>query len=185
MKQILFLIACLLFPFSSAMDAMAKTTQNAYDFSFKSSDGEPMPLAQFKGKLLLVVNTASKCGFTGQYGGLQKLYETYGDRGLVVIAVPSNDFGAQEPAPNDEIKHFCEVKYRVTFPLAAKEIVTGDKAHPFYQWTRSQVGWLAAPKWNFHKYLIGPDGTLLDWFGSATDPDASSIAKAIEANLPK
>lgn len=155
----------------------------AYDFTFTSIEGKPLPLSQFKGQLLLVVNTASKCGFTPQYDGLEKLYETYKDRGLVILGVPSNDFANQEPATESEIASFCKLRFGVTFPLASKEHVTGTEAHPFYTWAGEQAGWLGRPKWNFHKYLISRDGKFLDWFASTTEPGSDKITAAIEKNL--
>lgn len=152
----------------------------AYDFSFEALSGAPLPLAQFKGKVLLVVNTASKCGFTPQYKQLEALYLRYKDQGLVVLGVPSNDFGGQEPGTPQEIKSFCEINYGVTFPLTSKNVVSGDGAHPFYQWAKQVLGAGAAPKWNFHKYLIDRKGHLVDYFGSMTAPDAGSIKNSIE-----
>lgn len=158
--------------------------QTAHDFEFTAIDGNPLPLSQFKGKVLLVVNTASECGFTGQYQGLQKLYETYKDKGLVVLGVPSNDFGGQEPGSAKEIKQFCETKFRVTFPLAEKAVVKGDAAHPFYKWVSGVKGSIV-PKWNFHKYLIAKDGTFVDYYISSTEPNSDKIRKAIEQELAK
>ncbi len=165
--------------------AAAKVVDNnAYGFSFKTLIGEdPMPLEQFKGKVLLIVNTASECGFTGQYEGLEKLYTTYKDRGLVVIGVPSNDFGKQEPGSNQEIANFCRINYGVTFPMASKEVVAGDEAHPFYQWAKQTLGFGTAPKWNFHKYLINRKGELVDYFNSTTSCDSNRIIQAIEKAL--
>jgi len=164
-------------------DAAAQT-QSAYDFTFHAlQDDDDLPLASYKGKVLLIVNTASQCGFTGQYDGLEKLYQTYKSRGLVIIGVPSNDFGNQEPGTNGEIAKFCRLNYGVTFPMASKEIVTGNDAHPFYKWARQQVGWLGAPKWNFHKYLINRRGQLVDYFHSNTGPDSKKLIAAIEKLL--
>jgi glutathione peroxidase len=157
--------------------AMAET---AHDFQFTSIDGKPMPLSQYKGKALLVVNTASQCGFTPQYTGLERLWQTYQGRGLVVIGVPSNDFGSQEPGAEAEIQTFCETNYNIDFPLTDKQVVKGDKAHPFYRWA-STAG---EPKWNFHKYLIGPDGKLVAAFGSRVTPDAKELTDALEKVLP-
>lgn len=159
---------------------MADQSAKAHDFSFTTIDGEPMPLARFKGGPLLVVNTASFCGFTPQYSDLQALWERYRDRGLTVIGVPSNDFGAQEPGSNDEIKHFCKEQYGVDFPLAGKEKVKGDDAHPFYQWAAEEGGAEAAPKWNFHKYLIGPYGEFAGAFPAQVKPLDQSVTEAIE-----
>ncbi len=156
-----------------------------YDFDFTAIEGAPMPGDTYKGKAVLVVNTASFCGYTKQYAGLQALYDTYRDKGLVVLGVPSNDFGAQEPGTEGEIKEFCETNFAIDFPMTTKQVVKGKDAHPFYKWAADQVGIIGSPKWNFHKYLIAPDGTLKDWFSTATAPDAKKLVKAVEAVLPK
>lgn len=153
---------------------------NAYDFSFHQVNGSALPLSHFKGKTLLIVNTASECGFTKQYEGLQQLYDAYKDRGLVIIAVPSNDFGKQEPGDNTQIQQFCQINYGVNFPVVQKEIVSGDQAHPFYQWAKEQLGFLAAPRWNFHKYLIDKNGNLVDYFLPTTTPMGPKIKKALD-----
>lgn len=159
---------------------------SSYDFSFKTLTGEqPLPLSQFKGKVLLIVNTASQCGFTKQYAGLEKLYEKYKDQGFVILGVPSNDFGGQEPGSNQDIASFCQLNFGVSFPMAAKEVVSGNSAHPFYQWARKTLGFGTAPKWNFHKYLIDRDGHLVDYFYTTTAPDASRLHDAIEQLLAK
>ena len=157
----------------------------AHQFEFVSIEGDPMPFSRFAGKSVLVVNTASRCGFTGQYAALQQLWQDYRDRGLVVLAVPSNDFGGQEPGSAPEIKEFCTVNYDVDFPMTEKQVVKGDQAHPLYKWARGQVGAIGAPKWNFHKYLIGPQGELVDWFSTHTRPDSAKVIAAIEQSLPK
>jgi glutathione peroxidase len=159
--------------------------ETAWDFSFTSIDGKPMPLSDFRGKVLLVVNTASFCGFTKQYKALQELHAKYEGQGFAVIGVPSNDFGAQEPKAEGEIKEFCEGIFGVEFPLTGKNAVTGDAAHPFYKWAREQLGWVNAPKWNFHKYLVGRDGKLVTSFFSVTAPDADRLVSAVEAELKK
>lgn len=171
------LLSVLFIGFASSAYAADKT---AYDFSFEAIDGSPMPLSAYKGKVLLVVNTASECGFTPQYAGLEKLYSAYKDQGLVILGVPSNDFGGQEPGSNDEIKEFCESRFRITFPLTGKTVVKGDDAHAFYQWVSAQT---ASPKWNFYKYLIARDGTLIESYSSATTPDSDTLKEAIEAAL--
>jgi glutathione peroxidase len=158
---------------------------SAHDFRFTAIEGGELPLANFKGKAVLVVNTASQCGFTPQYDGLQALWRAYRDRGLVVLGVPSNDFGGQEPGSNAEIKKFCEVNFSVDFPMTEKVAVKGAAAHPFYKWAEKELGAMAAPKWNFHKYLVAPDGRLVDWFSTPTGPEADRLRKAIEAALPK
>ena len=162
-------------------DAVPKT---AFDFAFTSIDGKPMPLAAYKGRVLLVVNVASFCGFTPQYKALQALNAKYEAQGFNVIGVPSDDFN-QEPKNAGEIKKFCEGMYGVTFPLTDKYAVTGDAAHPFYAWAKDELGWLNAPKWNFHKYLVGRDGKLVTSFYSTTEPDAERVTAAIEAELAK
>ena len=153
-----------------------------YDFSAETLDGKPAPLSAWRGQVLLIVNTASKCGFTGQYKGLEELWRRYKDKGLVVLGVPSNDFGGQEPGSKDEIKRFCEVSFDVTFPLADKQIVTGANAHPLYRWAAAQTGTLGTPSWNFHKILIGRDGRVIDWF-TAVSGTGSKLERAIEAAL--
>ena len=157
--------------------------ETAHDFAFTSIDGEALPLSEFKGQVVLVVNTASRCGFTPQYDGLQELYDTYRDDGFIVLGVPSNDFGAQEPGQAEEIKAFCAVNFSITFPMTDKTYVKGEAAHPFYQWAADELGLLAKPRWNFHKYLIGRDGRLLDWFSSPTSPSSSKLRRAVESAL--
>jgi glutathione peroxidase len=154
---------------------------SAYDYKFTSIDGDPLPLSQYKGKTILVVNTASLCGFTPQYKGLEALYTAYKDKGLVVLGVPANDFHDQEPGSNQEIKHFCDANFAVDFPMTEKETVTGDKAHPFYKWVSAAKG---APKWNFHKYLISPEGALIAAFPSKVEPESPELKAAIDAALP-
>ncbi len=156
---------------------------SAHLFEFRTIKGEALALAQFEGRAVLVVNTASRCGLTPQYRELQGLWERYRTRGLVVIGVPSNDFGAQEPGTEAEILEFCEVNYDVDFPLTAKEAVLGEDAHPFYKWIVEIAGEDAAPRWNFHKYLIGPDGELVNVYASRISPLDESLVKEIEALL--
>lgn len=163
--------------------AGAGGASSAYDVSFKAIDSTPLPFAAFRGKVVLVVNTASFCGFTKQYNGLEALYQSYRDRGLVVLGVPSNDFGAQEPGTNSEIAEFCQGAFNVTFPLTEKVDVKGPGAHPFYAWAAATLGEAATPRWNFHKYLVGRDGRLITSFGTSVEPGAPSVVKAIEAAL--
>ena len=155
----------------------------AYDFSFKSIDGSALPLTNFKGKALLVVNVASQCGLTPQYSGLEALWTANRDKGLVILGVPANDFGAQEPGTEKEIKTFCETRFAVDFPMTAKEHVIGAEAHPLYKWVASELGDAAAPKWNFHKYLFNKDGSIAGTFGSRTTPDAPELGAAIDEAL--
>jgi glutathione peroxidase len=156
---------------------------SAHRFEFRTIKGEALPLSQFEGRAVLVVNTASRCGFTPQYRELQGLWERYRARGLVVIGVPSNDFGAQEPGTEAEILEFCEVNYDIDFPLTAKEAVIGEEAHPFYKWVAEVGGESAAPRWNFHKYLIGPEGELVNVYSSKVSPLSAELVNEIEALL--
>jgi len=155
----------------------------AHDFTFRSIDGEPLPLSKFKGKAVLVVNVASQCGLTPQYSGLEELYKSKRDKGLVILGVPANDFGAQEPGTENEIKTFCETRFAVDFPMTAKEHVIGGEAHPLYKWISGELGEDAAPKWNFHKYLIGKDGSIAGTFGSRTEPNDTAMGQAIDEAL--
>ncbi len=162
--------------------------QNAHSFAFKNIDGSPLFLSDYKNKVVLVVNTASRCGFTPQYEGLQKLYDTYKDKGLVVLGVPANDFGGQEPGSNKEIKEFCTMNFGINFPMTEKEQVTGKDAHPFYKWAGTQgKGNLLTgkPRWNFHKYLIAADGSLAGSYAPTTKPGSEELIKVIEAELAK
>lgn len=165
--------------------AQAQSGETAYDFEFTAIEGPPLVLVTFKGKAILVVNTASRCGYTPQYADLQALWDRYRDRGLVVLGVPSNDFGGQEPGTESEIKQFCEVNFNVDFPMTAKVHVTGDRSHPFYRWAAAELGAAATPRWNFHKYLIAPDGRLVGWFSTPTSPTSDEVTRAIESHLPK
>ena len=155
----------------------------AHDFTFSGLDGTAIPLSQFKGRTMLIVNTASECGYTPQYEGLEALWQANKDKGLVVIGVPSNDFGAQEPGTAAEIASFCKKNYGVTFPMAAKVAVKGDTAHPFYQWAADRAGPEGRPKWNFHKYLVGADGRLIGWFSTQATPMGPKIRGAVEKAL--
>lgn len=156
----------------------------SYEFSFIAINGEnEIALSQFAGKVVLVVNTASRCGFTKQYASLEKLYQCYKDKGLVIIGVPSDDFGHQEPDSNTQIQTFCQTHFGVTFLLTQKEHVKGRNAHPFYQWAKKTLGFWAVPRWNFHKYLINHEGQLVDYFYSFTDPNCKKIIKKVEALL--
>ncbi|MEQ8604323.1 MAG: glutathione peroxidase [Marivibrio sp.] len=164
--------------------APARAADGAHAFSFPGIDGRALSLADFAGAPILVVNTASFCGFTDQYEALQALYARYRDRGFAVVGVPSNDFGRQEPGTAEEIQAFCTGVYGVEFPLADKQTVRGPDAHPFYLWARDALGPENAPRWNFHKYLVGPDGALAAAFPSRVRPDAPELLQAIERLLP-
>ncbi len=155
----------------------------AHEFDFTDIDGEGLALSRFAGCALLVVNTASECGYTPQYEALEALWEKYKGQGLVVLGVPSNDFGGQEPADEQTIKTFCQTRYGVSFPMTAKTMVVGAGAHPFYRWVEKEFGEAATPRWNFHKYLLGADGELRDAWPSAVEPLDPRIASAVEAAL--
>jgi glutathione peroxidase len=159
------------------------TPTGAFQFTLPRIDGGTLDLAEYAGHPLLIVNTASSCGFTGQYAGLQSIWERYRDRGLVVIGVPSNDFGGQEPGTETEIGAFCDRNYGVTFPLSAKLPVSERTAHPLYRFLADQGGALSRPRWNFYKYVISPNGRVTDWFSSLAAPLSSRVLRAIESQL--
>src|SRR5450755_4718501 len=154
---------------------------NIYDFTLPSIDGKPMPLAEFKGKVVLVVNVASRCGYTPQYSALEALYEKYKDQGFVIVGFPANNFGAQEPGTNEEIKTFCSRKYNVTFPMYSKVSVKGDDIAPLYEYLTKSTG--GDIKWNFTKFLIGKDGAIVSRYESAVKPDDPKVTGAIEKAL--
>ena len=156
----------------------------AYDFDFVSIDGDPLPMRQWKGKPVLVVNTASFCGYTPQYRTLEALWRRYKDKGFVLLGVPSNDFGEQEPGSASEIKTFCET-YDVSFPLSRKEPVVGARAHPFYRWIAAELGEKSVPQWNFYKYLVDGAGLLAGAWPSPVEPTSKEIVAALEAALQK
>jgi glutathione peroxidase len=153
---------------------------NALEFTLNSIDGQPAPLAQYKGKVVMMVNVASQCGFTPQYAGLEALYEKYKDQGFVILGFPANNFGMQEPGTNEEIKTFCDRTYHVTFPMYAKISVKGDDKHPLYQYLTQTGGDV---KWNFTKFLVGKDGKVIARFESAVKPESPEVAAAIRKAL--
>ncbi len=159
------------------------------DFSAPTLTGEERPLSDYDGKVVLVVNTASKCGFTPQYAGLEELWKELGDEGLVVLGFPCNQFAGQEPGASEEIEEFCQVNYGVTFPMFAKVDVNGDDAHPVFEWLKSQKKGLLGGriKWNFTKFLIGRDGQVIDRFAPNTEPEAiaDDIRAALAAGAPE
>jgi glutathione peroxidase len=160
--------------------------KSVYDFTLNSIDGEPTSLSKFRGKVVLLVNVASRCGFTPQYAALEKVYEQYKDRGFVIIGIPANNFGGQEPGTNQEIKTFCSTKYNVTFPMMAKVSVKGEDKTPLYQFltdpsTSQKVG--GEIRWNFTKFLIGPEGRPVARFEPDTAPDSPQVVAAIEKEL--
>lgn len=155
------------------------STPNAFDFGFAAIEGGPLPLAQFRGRVLLVVNTASFCGFTPQYAALQRLHERYEPRGLTVIGVPSNDFN-QESTDARKVRDFCDAMFGITFPITAVSPVRGEGAHSFFAWAAREAG---PVRWNFHKYLVSRDGRRVQGFSTQTAPDATLILRALEAAL--
>jgi glutathione peroxidase len=175
-------LICLMF-FATALMAADKSV---YDFTLNSIDGQPAPLASYKGKIVLLVNVASRCGFTPQYTALEALYEKYKDRGFVILGIPANNFGSQEPGTNQEIKTFCQSKYSVTFPMMSKVSVKGDDKTPLYQFltdktVNPETG--GEIQWNFTKFLIGPDGRVMARFEPAITPDSPEVTAAIEKAL--
>lgn len=155
-----------------------------YDFEAKSIDGKPVALKQYRGKPMLIVNTASACGFTPQFGGLEKLHQTYGSRGLVVLGFPCNQFGSQDAGTNDEIASFCQLNYGVSFPMMEKIDVNGAEAHPLYQWLSAEAPGLLGSKtikWNFTKFLVGKDGHVIKRYAPQDAPE--KLSKDIEAAL--
>jgi glutathione peroxidase len=176
------LITILIIMFSFFTNANAKYDQLATDFSFEGLEGNTISLADYQGKVVLVVNVASRCGFTNQYEGLQTLWSKYKDKNLVVIGVPSNNF-RQEPGSNKEIKDFCETTFGIDFPITEKLSIIGPDAHPFFLWAKENYGSGAIPKWNFHKILIGKNGKVIDTFASITKPSSKKFISAIEKEI--
>jgi glutathione peroxidase len=176
------LLFCLLFVATALMAA----DKSVYDFTLNSIDGQPAPLGAYKGKVVLLVNVASRCGFTPQYAALESVYEKFKDRGFVIVGIPANNFGSQEPGTNQEIKTFCQTKYSVTFPMMSKISVKGEDQTPLYQFLTDKA---AHPRtggeiqWNFTKFLIGPDGRVIARFEPAITPDSPEVTAAIEKAL--
>jgi glutathione peroxidase len=159
--------------------------ETVFDFTLKNLKGGDLKLKSFAGKPLLIVNTASKCGFTPQYAGLEEIWKAHKKDGLVVLGVPSNDFANQEPGSEKDIATFCETNYGVDFPMAAKEHVAGSRAHPLFKFLGSEGGFMSAPRWNFYKYLIGRDGHLKTWFSSFTNPTSLRFKRAVQQIVVK
>ena len=174
-------ILTIMFSFNGKLEA--KYDKLFFDLNIISINGSNLNFDQFKGKTILVVNVASQCGFTKQYTDLQLLYERYKDKGLVVIGVPSNQFGGQEPGSNKEIKNFCETNFSITFPMTEKVNVKGENAHELYTWAQENYGKSSIPKWNFHKILINKEGKVQNTFNSFIAPLSKKIIKEIELIL--
>jgi glutathione peroxidase len=180
-NYLLILIGLIMFSFFQKVDA--KYEKLFFNLNIKSIDDELINLSEFKGKTVLLVNVASECGFTKQYTGLQILYEKYKEKNFVVLGIPSNQFGGQEPGSNNEIKDFCETNFNITFPITNKVDVKGDKAHIIYKWAKENYGNSTVPKWNFHKILINKEGKIHDTFNSFINPLSDKIIKQIELIL--
>jgi glutathione peroxidase len=181
MKKTLLILAILMFGINNQVQA--KYEKIFFDLSVENINGNVIDLSDYKNKAILLVNVASKCGFTKQYDGLQTLWETYRNKGLIVLGIPSNQFGGQEPGSNKEIKNFCEINFNVSFPLTAKVDVKGEKAHEIYKWAKKNYGNSTVPKWNFHKILINKEGKVQDTFSSLTKPTSNKIINEIEKIL--
>ena len=154
-----------------------------YDFELELITGETISLDKYEGKAILLVNVASKCGFTKQYTDLQNLWQKYREKNLIVLGVPSNQFGSQEPGSNDEIKDFCEINFNINFPMSSKYDVKGENAHNIYKWAKDTYGKSAVPKWNFHKILINKEGKIQATYSSLTNPTSKKITNEIEKIL--
>ena len=179
LKQIKIIILIIMISFFTN-NVTANYEKLVYDFQFKDLDGSILDLAEYKGKIIVVVNVASQCGFTNQYEDMQNVWEKYQSKGIIMLGVPSNDFGQQEPGSSIEIKDFCEAKFGISFPMTEKVQVKGIEAHPFYIWARETYGKAAIPKWNFHKIIIDKDGKIAETFSSITKPTSKKFIKVIE-----
>ena len=176
------LIIIILLMFSFFNNVHSKYSKLAYDFEFNGIEGGVIKLSDFKDKVIIVVNVASRCGYTPQYDGLQTLWETYKKKNLIIIGVPTNNF-KQEPGSNSDIKDFCETNFGISFPMAEKTNVIGSNSHPFYKWAKENHGVGAIPKWNFHKIIIGKNGKIIDTFSSFTKPTSGKIIKLVEKEI--
>ena len=169
--------------FSFFNKTLSDNTNTFFNFKINSINGEELDLSSFKGKTILLVNVASKCGFTNQYDDLQKIYDDFKDKGLIVIGIPTNQFGGQEPGSEKEIKNFCETNFNITFPMTSKYEVKGANAHPIYIWAKDTFGKSTVPKWNFHKILINKNGVIVDTFASFTGPMSKKIINKLNQIL--
>ena len=179
-KAIIYIIIIM---FSFFNKTMSNNTETFFDLNVNSISGDALNLSKLKGKTILLVNVASNCGFTKQYDDLQNLHESYKNKGLVVIGMPSNQFGGQEPGSESEIKNFCETNFNITFQMTSKYDVKGDNAHPIYIWAKETFGKSTVPKWNFHKILINKEGKVEDTFASFTNPMSKKIINKLEEIL--
>ena len=179
-KAIIYIIIIM---FSFFNKTMSNNTETFFDLNVNSISGDELNLSKLKGKTILLVNVASNCGFTKQYDDLQNLHESYKNKGLIVIGMPSNQFGGQEPGSENEIKKFCETNFNITFQMTSKYDVKGDNAHPIYIWAKETFGKSTVPKWNFHKILINKEGKVEDTFASFTNPMSKKIINKLEEIL--
>ena len=166
--------------FTLFMSISSPAKSDFFDLSFESIDGNVISLKDYKNKPILIVNSASFCGFTYQYEELENLYQKFKKQGLVVIAIPSNDFGGQEFKDNKKVKEFCEVNFNISFPITTITEVKGKNKHPFFKWVEQQAGYLSLPKWNFYKYLINKNGKLSAWFSSVTKPSSEKFLRELK-----
>jgi len=178
-----FVIIILVIMFSFLTKTHAKYEKVFFDFQIKSINGELIDLSKYRNKAILIVNVASRCGFTKQYEDLEILWKKYKDQGLIVMGFPSNQFGNQEPGNNKEIKKFCETNFGITFPIMAKTNILGDTGHPFYRWVEENYGKSGVPKWNFYKVLINKSGKIEDVYNSITNPSSKKIKNRINSIL--
>ena len=173
----------LVFMFSFLNKGITKNQKTLFDFKINSINGNQLDLSNYKGKAVLIVNVASNCGFTKQYDDLQNLYDHYKEQNFVILGIPSNQFGGQEPGSEDQIKDFCETNFNISFPMTEKMDVIGGNAHPFFEWAKENHGRSAIPKWNFHKIIIGKDGKVADTFASITKPSSKKFTSLIEKEI--
>ena len=178
--NLLIIILTIIFNFNIKVNSMEK---KLYDIEIESINGEIISLSKYKGKTIFLVNVASNCGFTKQYADLQNLWEKYREKDLIVIGIPSNQFGGQEPGSNTEIKDFCETNFNINFLMTSKQDVKGENAHEIYKWAKISYGKSAIPKWNFHKILINNEGNIVDTFASFTNPMSKKVVLRIEKIL--
>ena len=179
--NLLIIILTIIFNFNVKVNSMEN--KKLYDIEIESINGEIISLSEYKGKTIFLVNVASNCGFTKQYADLQNLWEKYREKDLIVIGMPSNQFGGQEPGSNTEIKDFCETNFNINFLMTSKQDVKGINAHEIYKWAKISYGKSAVPKWNFHKILINKEGIIVDTFASFTNPMSKKVVLKIEKIL--
>ena len=179
--NLLIIILTVIFNFNIKVNSMEN--KKLYDIEIESINGEIISLSKYKGKTIFLVNVASNCGFTKQYADLQNLWEKYKEKDLIVIGVPSNQFGGQEPGSNTEIKDFCETNFNINFLMTSKQDVKGENAHEIYKWAKISYGKSSVPKWNFHKILINKEGNIVDTFASFTNPMSKKVISKIEKIL--